>query len=302
MEQELVHLLADTQSPAPDTRKAAELRLLNLHNDENFPLSLVSVAAHNSIPTPIRQSALLILRTFVVSSWSPHLEEFKGQVLINDTNKAHLRRVLLELATSPNEEDDRKVKASASYVVSKIASADFPDDWPDLLATLLQIIPDSSGTQLNGALKVLADLVETGFKEEQFFKVARELVSTVFNVATNPSRKPVLRALAVSVFRACFDTLEMVLEEHKAAVKQFTDEALSGWLPYFIATMKEPLPAVPSEEDEDKEDPAPEQWRGVVALKIQVIKVCHTHISCNFFLHRRPFTNTFFFSNLCRHS
>lgn len=279
MEQELLHLLADTQSPASDTRKAAELRLLNLYGDENFPLSLASVASHNSIPTPIRQSALLILRTFVVSSWSPHLEEFKGQVLVNDSNKAHLRRVLLELATSPSEEDDRKVKASASYVVSNIASADFPDDWPDLLATLLQIIPDSSEARLHGALKVLADLVETGFKEEQFFKVAHELVSTVFNVATSPSQKPVLRALAVAVFRACFDTLEMVLEEHKTAVKQFTDEALAGWLPFFIATMKESLPSMPSEEDEDKDDPGPEQWRGVLSLKIQVVKVRHGRIN-----------------------
>jgi hypothetical protein len=272
MEQELLQLLADTQSPAPTTRKSAELRLLNLYADESFPLSLASIASHSSIPVPLRQSALLILRTFITSAWSPNLDEFKGQVLINDANKAHLRRVLLELATAAAD-DDRKVKASASYVVSKIASADFPDNWPDLLPTLLQIIPNSNEAQLHGALKVLSDLVETGFSEDQFFKVARELVSTVFNVATDPSRKPVLRALAISVFRSCFDTLEMVLEEHKTAIKQFTDEALTGWSPFFIATMKEPLPPMPSEEEEDKDDARPAQWRGVIALKLQVVKV-----------------------------
>lgn len=110
--------------------------------------------------------------------------------------------------------------------------------------------------------------------EEQFFKVARELVSTVFNVATNASRKPVLRALAVSTFRACLDTLEMVLEQHKNEVKQFMDEALNGWLPFFIATIKEPLPPMPSEEDEATDAPGPQQWRGVIALKSQVVKVC----------------------------
>jgi hypothetical protein len=272
MEQELLQLLADTQSPVPTTRKSAELRLLNLYADESFPLSLASIASHSSIPVPLRQSALLILRTFITSAWSPNLDEFKGQVLINDTNKAHLRRVLLDLATAAAD-GDRKVKASASYVVSKIASADFPDNWPDLLPTLLQIIPTSNEAQLHGALKVLSDLVETGFSEDQFFKVARELVSTVFNVATDPSRKPVLRALAISVFRSCFDTLEMVLEEHKTAIKQFTDEALTGWSPFFIATMKEPLPPMPSEEEEDKDDPRPAQWRGVIALKLQVVKV-----------------------------
>ncbi|KAL1957395.1 hypothetical protein VTO42DRAFT_6075 [Malbranchea cinnamomea] len=271
MEQELLQLLADTQSTAPATRKGAEQRLLSLYTDESFPLSLASIASHDSVPTHLRQSALLVLRTFVVSAWSAHLDEFKGQVLVSDTNKARLRRVLLELATSPNEQD-RKVKASASYVVSKVASADFPDEWPDLLPTLLQIIPTGNESQLHGALKVLSDLVETGFSEEQYFKVARELVSTVFSVATNPSRKPILRALAISVFRASFDTLEMVLEEHKAAIKQFMDEALSGWLPFFIATIKEPLPTMPSEEEEDEEGPVAGQWRGVIALKLQVVK------------------------------
>lgn len=278
MEQELLQLLADTQSTAEVTRKTAEQRLLSLYADESFPLSLVSIASHNSVPPQLGQAALLVLRTFVVSAWSPFLEEYKGQVLINDANKAHVRRVLLELATSPND-TDRRVRSGASYVVSKIAAADFPDDWPDLLPTVLQVIPNSNDAQLHGALKVLSELVETGFSEEQFFKVARELVSTLFNVATDPSRKPIHRALAVSVFRASFDTLEMVLEQHKTAVKQFMDEALSGWSPFFVATIKEPLPAMPTEEEENGDGPVPSQWRGVIALKLQVVKVGWTTIS-----------------------
>ncbi|KKZ67571.1 hypothetical protein EMCG_06747 [[Emmonsia] crescens] len=271
MEQELLQLLADTQSPAPATRNTAEVQILTLYTNENFALSLASIASHKSVPTPLRQSALLVLRTFVLAAWSPQLEEFKGQVLVNDANKAHLRRILLDLATSADA-GERKVKASASYVVSKIASADFPEEWPELLPSLLQIIPNSTDVQLHGALRVLSDLVESGFSEEQFFTVARELVSTVFAVATNPARKPVLRALAVSVFRACFDTLEMVIEQHKVAVKQFLDEALNGWSPFFLATMKEPLPAAPSEEEEARGGPGPEEWRGLIALKLQVVK------------------------------
>ncbi|EER38453.1 importin beta-5 subunit [Histoplasma capsulatum H143] len=271
MEQQLLQLLADTQSPAPATRNTAEVQILTLYTNESFPLCLASIASHKSVPIPLRQSALLVLRTFVLAAWSPHLEEFKGQVLINNANKAQLRRALFDLATSADA-DERKVKASASYVVSKIASADFPEEWPELLPGLLQIIPNSSDVQLHGALRVLSDLVESGFSEEQFFSVARDLVSTVFAVATNPARKPVLRALAVSVFRACFDTLEMVIEQHKVAVKQFLDEALNGWSPFFIATMKEPLPATPSEEEEVGNGPGLEEWRGLISLKLQVVK------------------------------
>lgn len=274
MEQELLPLLADTQSSVADTRRAAELHLLRLYPNESFPLSLTAIASYDSVPIHLRQSALSVLRTFIVSAWSPHLDEFRGQVLINDANKTQIRRILLELCTTADI-PERKVKSSASYAVSKIASADFPDQWPELLPSLLQILndPASSAGAVHGALKVLHDLVDTGFNEEQFFNVARDLVSTLFHVATSESRKPILRALAVSVFRSCFDTLEMVLEQHKAAVKEFMDEVLGGWSPFFTSTLKTSLPQAPTEQEEPKETVAASEWRGAIALKLQVVKV-----------------------------
>lgn len=274
MEQQLLPLLASTQSPVADTRKTAELQLLHLYSNDAFPLSLTSIASHDSVPTNLRQSALSVLRTFIAAAWSPHLDDFRGHILINDDNKARIRRALLELATA-TETPERKVKSSASYAVSKIASADFPEEWPELLPSLLHIIndPASSASALHGALKVLLDLVDTGFSEEQFFNVARDLVSSLFTVSTNESRKPILRALAVAVFRTSFDTLEMVVEEHKVAVRQFMDEVLTAWSPFFLATLKAPLPQAPTEQEESEDSEVPSQWRGVIALKMQVVKV-----------------------------
>ncbi|CAG7957307.1 unnamed protein product [Penicillium salamii] len=272
MEQQLLSLLADTQAAKSDTRKSAELQLKSLYAHESFPSSLTAIASHASVPVNLRQSALSVLRTFISAAWSPILDDFKGQVLINDANKANVRQALLVLAT--NDIPERKVKNSASYAVSKIASADFPDDWPELLPSLLHIINDATSTdgQLHGALKVLLDLVDTGFSEEQFFNVARDLVSSLFAVATSESRRPMLRALAVAVFRACFDTLEMVLEQHKTAIKQFMDEVLGAWSPFFDVTLKTPLPQPPSAEEEHKQGEIASQWRGVVGLKLQVVK------------------------------
>lgn len=271
MEQQLLQLLAETQSPAEGLRKHAESQLEQLYTNEAFPISLASIASHNSVPLNLRQAALLVLKTFVLAAWSPHHEEFKGQVLVNDANKEQLRNVLLELAT--NGEADRKVQSAASYVVSKIANADYPDHWPNLLPALLHLIPTSNDAQLHGALKVLGDLVEDGFNEDQFFKVARDLVKVVYDVATNDSRKTTLRALAVSVFRASFDILQMVMEDHKVAVKAFADEALNAWSPFFIKIMKVPLPQTPKEDDEGKANGVAEAWRGLIALKLQVVKV-----------------------------
>jgi hypothetical protein len=277
MEQEVLHLLEGTTSALEGTRKSAELTILHLYNNADFPFALLSISTHTDIATYLRQAALLSLNRYVQATWSPKFDEdFKGTVVLTDEAKAGVRAQVLNICTSDSAAgtDDRKVKNAASLVASKIASVDFPEAWPELLPTLLQIIsgtgPDS---QVHGALRVLSELVESGFSEEQFFAIARDLVNGLQTVALNTNRKPIVRAMAMSVFRACFDTLEMVMEDHKVAVKGFLDEALKGWMPFFIDTIKLVLPEPPVEADETKEEGLPSQWRGLIALKLQVVKV-----------------------------
>lgn len=160
-------------------------------------------------------------------------------------------------------------------MVSKIASVDFPEQWPNLLPTLLHIIPNASDSQLHGALKVLSDLVDDCLSEDQFFAVARDIVNVVYDVALNEGRKPLLRALAVSVFRGWFDIMGMVKDEHGPEVKEFANEVLTAWSPFFQDIMKKPLPAKPQGGDEGYESNTgdqPDMWRGLIALKLQVVK------------------------------
>ncbi|KAL1303770.1 hypothetical protein AAFC00_007109 [Neodothiora populina] len=270
MEQEIVRLLADTQASQETRRKQAELQLRQLYTDDGFAAALISVAAQAQLPIQSRQSALLYLKRYLQEVWSPTLDEFKGQVCIrNDDERKRIRHMVLELST--REGQDRKIKSAASSVVSKIATADFPDQWPELLPTLLHVINTGADSQMHGALRVLQDLVDDCFGEEQFFRVARDLVLTVYNVAVNDQRSAILRALAVSVFRSCFDMLEMVMEDHKLAVKAFAEETLATWSPFFLATLKSPLPNAPIEGETDAA--TAEHYRGLVALKLQVVKV-----------------------------
>jgi hypothetical protein len=168
--------------------------------------------------------------------------------------------------------EDRADACRNSYVVSKIANVDFPEQWPNLLPALLHLIPNASDAQLHGALKVLADLVDESLSEDQFFSVARSIINTVYDIAANDGRKTTLRALAVSVFRGCFEIMDMVKDEHGPEVKTFADEILSTWLPYFMGILKQSLPARPKGADETHGVDTPESWRGLVALKLQVVK------------------------------
>lgn len=112
LEDQLLHLLAETQSSQASPRKSAEAQLQSLGANENFPIGLAAIAAHAGVSIALRQSALTTLRQFVEKNWSGEDEETEGpSFTISDEVKDALRFRLLELATS--EEADRKVRISA---------------------------------------------------------------------------------------------------------------------------------------------------------------------------------------------
>ncbi|KAI0482484.1 armadillo-type protein [Xylariaceae sp. FL0804] len=269
MEDHLVQVLASTQLPAEGPRKQAELDLKHAQSNPAYLISLANIGRHTSVSIEVRQAALSALRQFVEKNWGSGFGAYSDNgeegVAIADDVKDQIRPVILDLAL--NSEDDRKIKTAASYALGKIATVDFPDHWPTLLPTLLNIIPTGSDGQLHGALKVLSDLVDESLSDDQFFSMAQSIVKVVYDVAVNENRKPVLRALAVSVFRGCFDLMDTIKEEHTREVTAFAEEALKGWFPFFHQTMKLPLP-----ERDPQNNSQPESWNGLVALKLQTVK------------------------------
>lgn len=125
-----------------------------------------------------------------------------------------------------------------------------------------------------GALRVLYELVDSGLSDEQFFGVARDLVTSLQHVTINSSHDAVVQAMALRVLGSCFDNLEQVLAtEHAPAVKAFLNESLQQWMPFFISTLKASLPEVNANDFEDATGDVISRWKGIIAVKIQVIQV-----------------------------
>ncbi|KAG6002715.1 hypothetical protein E4U21_002824 [Claviceps maximensis] len=266
MEEQLVQLLANTQLPDQGPRQQAEIELKRARTSPAYPVSLAKIASHTSISTGIRQSALTSLRLFIENNWAVGDQDDEPIIPIPDDSRALLKQSLLDLALS--QEEDRKVKIAASYVVGKIAIHDFPEQWPNLLPTILNTIPSGTDAQLHGALRVLGDLVEESLSEDQFFSMARDIAKALTEVALNESRKPVLRALAISVFRSCFDLMNMIKDDHAAEVKAFAEELLAQWNPFFTSVLKGRLPEI----DLLSNGGQPDIWNHMIALKLQVVK------------------------------
>ena len=64
----------------------------------------------------------------------------------------------------------------------------------------------------------------------------------------------------------------MVKDSYRAAVKAFADEALAAWLPFFLETVKIALPELPKKDEDTMEGGPQQEWRGAIALKLQVMK------------------------------
>ena len=269
MEQQVLRLLQATTKPDTAIIKDAERDLLRLYPQPEFPFALLTIASHNDVDSSFRKAALTALKNYVSATWSPQFDEtFTGNVYLDDAAKARIRDQVFAICTPDGDQasKDTTIQALAAGVTSKIASVDFPDAWSSLFPSLLHILNTSTNdAAIHGALRVLAELVDEGLTEEQFFLVAQELVGGLQHVAVDNNRGLLVRAMTLNVFRACFEMLEMVMADHGAAVKQFLNESLKAWMPFFLETLKQPLPVAVKPDDA--------AFRGLVALKVQVVKV-----------------------------
>ena len=262
-------LLKDTLKSDTNTIRNAEKTLNGLFPDPQFPLALLNIASHTDVDIGSRKSALTTLKNYVSAAWSPQFDEtFQGNVYLNNEAKSTVRDQVFNISVTPAGQGAVDLQGLAASVVGKIASADFPDEWPSILNSLLHIVNTSNdNATLKGTLKTLAELIDAGLAEDQFFAAARDLVSAFQLVSTNSTLDLPTRALSLNVLQTSFDTLEIVMKAHEKDVRAFLDECLKTWMVFFLSVLQEPLPAPHNPQAAD--DPR----RGVITLKIQVVMV-----------------------------
>ena len=269
MEDHVLSLLNATLKSDTIAIRNAEQGLNSLFQDPQFPLALLNITSHSDVDIASRKSALTTLKNYVAATWSPQFDEtFQGQVYLNDEAKSRIREQVFNISVTPAGQGASDVQGLAASVVGKIASADFPEEWPSLLKSLLDIVNTSNNSAtVKGALKTLAELIDAGLAEDQFFAAARDLVSAFQHVSTNNTLDLTTRALSLNVLQTSFDTLEMVMKAHEKDVRAFLDACLKAWMPFFMSVIQEPLPS--SSQLQGADDPR----RGLITFKVQVVMV-----------------------------
>ncbi|RMZ84752.1 hypothetical protein DV737_g1018, partial [Chaetothyriales sp. CBS 132003] len=272
MDRQVLQLVEGTLRPDSTVIRNSEQGLNALYPNAQFPFALLAIATNTGIAISSRQAALTTLKTYISGTWSPVFDEtFLGNVYLDSQAKGQIRDQVFNLAvTQDAQQGTAELYKIAASVTSRIAAADFPDQWPNLLSSLLGLISTSgSDSTIQSSLTVLADLIDAALTEDQFFSVARDLVDSLYHVAANSNLSLLTRALSLNVFQSCFGTLEMVLADHGKAVRAFLDESLKTWVAFLISVLREPLPSfVQAGASPGKAD----LRRGVITLQVQATK------------------------------
>ncbi|KAL1914641.1 uncharacterized protein VTP21DRAFT_8052 [Calcarisporiella thermophila] len=132
---QLIAVLVDASSQQPDRLKQAELQLKQWETAPEFYASLQDIVYDKSLDLSIRWISAIYLKNGIDRYWRRTAKN-----AIQHEEKAKIRGRLLTAL----DEEHKQLAIQNAVVVSKIARLDFPNDWPDILHRLLQIIQQTS--------------------------------------------------------------------------------------------------------------------------------------------------------------
>lgn len=235
-----------------DTKEAElELESLRANNIDGLVLALLAIISDQQQNTSgeetavvgIIQSALLILKNIIPKSWSIGFEEFLGPPVSQEV-KTNVRSGLLNLLGFSKS----KVRSVAALLVANIASVEYPDEWPDLVDNLLQLVQRGNSSQLYGALSAIKELVSDTLSEIEFLRVGESILSVMYTVASSPQDprsnagrtfvegkfSPHASSMAIEIFRQCIDFFLIAEDTQSPLINTVATPIIDLWAPLFI--------------------------------------------------------------------
>ncbi|XP_059317050.1 uncharacterized protein LOC132067756 isoform X2 [Lycium ferocissimum] len=249
----LINCLNATLDPNQQVRSFAETSLQQATLQPGFGSALCRIAARRDLPLGLRQLAAVILKQFIKKHWQEDEEGFEHPVVSSD-EKVAIRGLLLPLLDDPH----RKICTAIGMGVASIAHYDWPEEWPDLLPSLMKCITDQTNMNaVHGALRCFA-LVSADLDDKMVPKLVPVLFPCLHTIVSSPQiyEKP-LRMKALSIVYACTSMLGAMSGVYKTETNAMMSPMLQSWINQFSSILEHPVPS---------EDP--DDW----SIRMEVIK------------------------------
>lgn len=149
----LAAAFAQTTSPEPGPRKAAEEFLQQAAAQPGFGLLVLQLSALGSLEEHVRQAAAVAFKNHVKFQWAPPLPPADGTatrtpLAMGAAEKEQIKAsVVATMLGQPP-----RVQAQLSEALALMAASDFPEHWPNLLPELVAQLRSPDAAVVNGAL------------------------------------------------------------------------------------------------------------------------------------------------------
>lgn len=236
---EISALLQATRASDKKVRGEAETQIdaLVQKRGSEFLSALISVSANSGLEVSDCQSALLILKNCIEKYWSPGFEQFVGPPLSHETRQLVRAKLLQLLGLVENQ----KIRSACALVISRIASLEYPEQWPDLVEQTVQYLNgDPKSTSALGGLALFKELLLESLREEDFMFYGENVLQCLLNICENPSTDGA-RLLAVECFHECITFLLMGDDDHLPHLELMAARFIPQWCQRFSSLLREEL-------------------------------------------------------------
>ncbi|KAG6819702.1 hypothetical protein H0H93_009446 [Arthromyces matolae] len=261
--QTLSNLFASTISPDPNVRKAGELQIRKIANEEGMISALLQIIATDSVDLATRQACSVWLKNRVYNLYSVDTTTNRrtpDQGIIANSDREALRAHILRLlATSPS----RSITVQIASTVKNIVAHDYPERWPTFLQEVKALLTSNNVHEVHaGCVATLEGARAFRFRPRNSMipEIATDLFPILVNIATQMLQTPPSAATEIPTM------LHLILKTYKTSIlvdlspHQQSQESLVPWGKLFFAVVNLHVPpeAVPSDEEERETS---EWWR-----------------------------------------
>jgi hypothetical protein len=72
-----------------------------------------------------------------------------------------------------------------AHTLSSIANSDWPDEYPDLLNSLISLLSSDSPYSVHGAMQLFTEFIKSDLTEDQILPVMRQLLPVLLSILGN---------------------------------------------------------------------------------------------------------------------
>ncbi|KAG7087929.1 hypothetical protein E1B28_011975 [Marasmius oreades] len=251
--QTLTNLFSTTFNPDPNIRRAAELEIRKVGNEEGMIAALLQIIGADSIDIATRQACSVWVKNRVGSHYSLEAPTGRADRLpLAQSDKNAIRSNILSLiAASPS----RSISLQLASALKNVASTDFPDKWPGLLDDIKVLLGSSEIREVHaGCVAALETVKAFRFRQKSdlMTRIVAQLFPTLASIAQQMLQTPPSQAQEIPTM------LHLILKTYKTSIvinlstHQQSAESLVPWgqLLFAVVNLGIPKEAVPEDEDE----------------------------------------------------